>query len=168
MKIVGRRRGEGLGMKVTLGLIVVVVAVFLLESSNAGSCVVSSTTFDTNAYQIEWFGEGGKTLYVFTYSGNVYKSLDEGNSFVLESSKFPNFNTKVGLRNGVRLIVKTSDPKVIWFLGWGQFFWVTTDGGDTYTFGTMPYSSSNIGRLSVHPTKPQSALGSYRAPLLDF
>ena len=95
--------------------------------------------------------------YVGAASGGVWKSVDDGNTFV------PVFDKATAQAIG-SLAVSPSDPNIVWAgtgEAWairdadlmGDGIYKSTDAGATWTNMGLP-ESGRIGRIIVHPTNP--------------
>ena len=98
-----------------------------------------------------------RTWYLGSASGGVWKSVDEGNTFV------PVFDKMSAQAIGA-LAVSTSDPNIVWAgtgEAWairdsdmmGDGIYKSTDAGATWTNMGLP-ESGRIGRIIIHPTNP--------------
>ena len=95
--------------------------------------------------------------YLGSASGGVWKSVDDGNTFV------PVFDKMTAQAIGA-IAVAPSDPNIVW-AGTGEVWAIrdadvmgdgiykSTDAGATWTNMGLP-ESGRIGRIIVHPTNP--------------
>lgn len=91
-----------------------------------------------------------KDIYIRVDGNKIYRSQDGGRTFVPQMDLMSNFYNEFGIQNfGVRNIVQTQTPGLLYFVGaTSKIYWVTNGNG------YIEYQTGNnyIADISPHPT----------------
>jgi len=116
---------------------------------------ITETYVDSSVYYLSWWGIGNKVVYAMTQNYGLFRSVDEGRTWVDQSPLLQN--------NYVRWMVPTADVNKFYLLGFGPDFplWTTSDSGSSYQFignATNYLNGYAIHSIAPHPQKSDWAI----------
>jgi len=130
----------------------------LLSRSVVETCnSIHLTRLDSKVSTIRWASDNPQIVHVLTEGSKLYRSTDEGRTFINIMANIPNSATTYSPYGnaGIRQLYPTSDPNKMYLLGYGPVIWTTRDKGVTFTFKNLQKTVLN---LLVHPNNPDIAL----------
>jgi hypothetical protein len=130
-----------------------------IASGNVG---VTEFIMEGEVEDIQWVGPRRRTVLVLTTANNLYRSSDEGKTWlnVVTSLKAFGTNKPAKTPKVKKLVVSPVDPNCVFVVGQGINHWVTKNAGRTFE----PVNSIvKFHDVIMHPTDKESVLASSMA-----
>ena len=127
-----------------------------------GNVGVTEFIMDGEVEDIQWVGQGRRTVLVLTTASNLYRSSDEGKTWLNVVTSLKTFGTNQPAKTPKvkKLIVSPVDPNCVFIVGQGVNHWVTRDAGRSF----QPVNSVvKFHDVIMHPTDKNRVLASSMA-----
>lgn len=127
-----------------------------------GNVGVTEFIMEGEVEDIQWVGPRRRTVLVLTTANNLYRSSDEGKTWlnVVTSLKAFGTNKPAKTPKVKKLVVSPVDPNCVFVVGQGINHWVTRNAGRTFE----PVNSIvKFHDVIMHPTNKESVLASSMA-----